>query len=462
VLDSSTAQSLAKIVGEANLLTGPYDLDRYSADALTPFRAFGVERAFDRLADAVVRPGSTKEVSEIVALASRRQTPLVPYGGGTGLMGGALPVQGGIIVDLGRMNRVLAVNPTDLTAEVEAGLSLQELEEKLTEHGLMPGHDPYSLPIATVGGAISTNGVGYRAAAHGPMGEQVVALEVVLPDGGVMTTRPVPKYSSGPNLNQLFVGSEGVFGIIIRATVQVYRLPEARVFATASFDSFDQGFAAAAELLALGVRPALLDLSEEEGDIQLYLLFEGFREGVSAQEKRSMQVCRRFGGRATGSGPALAYWKDRHRSGLNYKTSAWGKPRQVRWDLAGGHVFDYLHLGLPISKVLEYRRRCDQIMAGTGIRVAEYSIWSRPELFSMLLVAEPGAGDGFRDNLAGVVEQVLSLAQDLGGVMEYCHGVGVKLNHLLSREMGVGHDVLRALKLALDPADIMNPGKLGL
>ncbi len=463
MLDSSTTQSLAKIVGEANVLTGPYDLDRYSADALTPFRAFGAERAFERLADAVVRPGSTKEVSEIVALALRRQTPLVPYGGGTGVMGGTLPVRGGIIVDLGRMNRVLAVNPTDLTAEVEAGLVLQDLAEKLAEQGLMPGHDPYSVPIATVGGAISTNGVGYRAAAHGPMGQQVVALEVVLPDGSVMNTRPVPKYSSGPNLNQLFIGSEGVFGIITRATVQVYRFPEAQVFATASFDNFDRGFGAAAELLALGVRPALLDLTEEEDGVQLFLLFEGFWEGVAAQEQRSMQVCQRFGGRATGSGPTMAYWKDRHESGLNYKRSALGQPRQVRWDLAGGRAFDYLHVGLPISKVLEYRRQCDQIMAGSGVRVVEYAIWSRPELFSMLLVAEPGAaGDSFRDNLAGVVEQVLSLAQDMGGVMEYCHGVGVKLNHLLAREMGVGHDVLRALKRALDPANIMNPGKLGL
>jgi FAD/FMN-containing dehydrogenase len=462
VLDSLTTQSLAKIVGPDNLLTGPYDLDRYSADALTPFRAFGAERAFDRLADAVVRPGSTQEVSEIVALAGRSQTPLIPYGGGTGVMGGTIPVRGGIIVDLGRMNRVLAINSTDLTAEVEAGLVLQDLEEKLAERGLMSGHDPYSLPIATVGGAISTNGVGYRAAAHGPMGHQVVALEVVLPDGRVITTRPVPKYSSGPSLNQLFIGSEGVFGIITKATVQVYRAPEAQVFASASFDSFDQGFAAAAELLALGIRPALLDLSEEDEGIQLFLLFEGFREGVAAQEQRSMQVCVGFGGRAIGSGPTLAYWKDRHQSGLSYKSSALGLPRQVRWDRVGQHAFDYLHLGLPISKVLEYRRRCVEIMAGSGVRVTEYAIWSRPELFSMLLVAEPGAGDSFRDNLAGVVEQVLSLAQDMGGVMEYCHGVGVKLNHLLAREMGAGHDVLRALKQTLDPANIMNPGKLGL
>jgi FAD/FMN-containing dehydrogenase len=101
-------------------------------------------------------------------------------------------------------------------------------------------------------------------------------------------------------------------------------------------------------------------------------------------------------------------------------------------------------------------------MAGSGVRVREYAIWSRPELFSMMMSPELGSDDNFRENLARVVEQVLTLAQDMGGVMEYCHGVGVKLNHLLSREMGVGHDVLRSLKQALDPANIMNPGKLGL
>jgi alkyldihydroxyacetonephosphate synthase len=462
VLDSSTIQSLANIVGVDNVLTDPDDLDRYSADALTPFRAFGAEEAFDHLADVVVRPGSAQEVAEVVKEAGQRRTPLVPFGGGTGVMGGTLPVRGGIILDMGRMNRVLGINPTNLTAEVEAGVVLRDLVERLAEAGLMPGHDPYSVPIATVAGAISTNGVGYRASAFGPMGDQVVALEVVLPDGRILATRPVPKYSSGPNLNQLFIGSEGVFGIITRATIRVYRQPEAQAFATTAFDSFDQGFDAAAELLALGIRPTLLDLTEDADGVRLHLLFEGFREGVAAQEGRSAQVCAQLGGRSIGSEPTLAYWRDRYQSAENYKRSALGRPRQVRWNSWSGRAFDYLHLALPISKVLEYRRRCDRIMAGTGVRVVEYAIWSRPELFSMLLAAEPGAGGDFRGALARVVEQVLTLAQDMGGVMEYCHGVGVKLNHLLARELGAGHEVVRALKQALDPANIMNPGKLGL
>ena len=377
-------------------------------------------------------------------------------------MGGTVPARGGVVVDLKRMDRILEVNAKDLTAVVEGGVVLHDLVEKLAEHDLMPGHDPYSVPIATVAGTISTNGVGYRAAAFGPMGDQVMALEVVLPDGRVIATKPVPKYSSGPNLNQLFIGSEGAFGIITKATIKVFRLPEAHAYATMSFDGFGQGFEAAAEITALGIRPTLLDLTEDDDGILLHLLFEGFTEGVPAQQERAKRVCSQFGGRDVGPEPTMEYWRYRHQSAENYKRTALGKPRQVRWNRTGWRAFDYLHIALPISKVLEYRNRCEQLMEGTGVRVVEYALWSRPELFSMLLTYDGEEGDGFRDRLAEVVHQVLTLAQDMGGIMEYCHGVGVKLNHLLARELGVGHDVIRDMKRTLDPAGIMNPGKLGL
>ena len=462
-LPESLINSLAEVLGRENVLTGPYDLDRYSGDALSPTRAFGAEDSFERLADVVARPGSTEDVSAVLKLANESSTPVVPFGAGTGVMGATVPAFGGIVLDLQRMNKVLAINPTDMTTEVEAGVVLEDLENALSPHGLMPGHDPYSVPIATVGGAISTNGVGYRAGAHGPMGDQVVALEAVLPDGRVMSTRAVPNQSAGPSLKHLFIGSEGVFGVITKATVRVFRLPESQVFCGVAFDSFDQGFNAAAEMFALGVRPTLVDLTEEEEGILFHLLFEGFREGVQANEKRAMAVCAQFGGRPVGPGPTVAYWEDRRQSAENYKVSALGKPRSVRWSRwQGRRDFDYLHLGLPISKVLEYRKQCDEIMSQSGIRAVEYAIWSRPELFSMLIVSESGAAADSRERLGRTAEKLLQLCLDMGGVMEYCHGVGVKLNHLLAREMGVGQDVVRALKLALDPNNIMNPGKLGL
>ena len=475
---SELAANLVAIVGPEHVLTDPDALDRYSADALTPYRAYYADAVFERLADVVVRPGNTGEVSAVVAFAQRSAVPIVPYGGGTGVMGGVLPARGGILLDLSRLNRIIAVSPDAMTAQVQAGIILQDLYDGLEPYGLMPGHDPYSVPIATVGGAISTNGVGYRAAAFGPMGEQVVALEVVLPDGRIIATRAVPKLSAGPNLNHLFIGAEGVLGVITEATLRVYRIPEACANATVEFADFAAGFAAVSELLAIGIRPALLDLTEDDAGVLLHLRFEGFREGVEAGMSRTLAICQAAGGWDAGPEPTLDYWQQRHDSALNYRDNALGRPRAVRWQRQWGRTFDYLHMSLPSDRVLDYRRQADALLAARGIEVLEYSLWSRPEFFSMLIApadaGEPGrrrgrerrSGDSsdpeVRANLSAAVDEVLQLAQDLGGIMEYCHGVGVKLNHLLGREQGASAAVIQDLKRMLDPAGIMNPDKLGL
>ena len=462
-LDDTAIASLARIVGAENVLADDDSLDRYTGDSLSPSRAFGAADAFERLADVVVRPGSTAEVAEVVRWANERGLPVIPYGGGTGVMGAVVPAHGGLVLDVKRMNRILSVDYDSLTVRVEAGAVLGDVETALAEYGLMIGHDPYSVPIATVAGTISTNGVGYRACAHGPMGEQVVGLEAVLPDGRVIETRDVPKYSSGPNLNHLFIGAEGTFGVITRATIRVYRIPECSQFASVGFDTFEEGFKAASEMLAIGIRPSLLDLTEEDGEVTLHLLFEGFTEGVAAQAQRAEAVCDAAGGYSLGTEPTEHYWEVRRDSAENYKLTALGQPRQVRWNRwRRRRGFDYLHLALPSSKVLEYKRQASEILAGQGIAVAEYAIWSRPEMFSMLILPESGDPSEARRRLARTVDRVLKLGQDMGGTMEYCHGVGVKLNHLLARELGASHDAIRQLKQTLDPNNIMNPGKLGL
>ena len=460
MLDPALFKSLTRVLGQGSVSAREDDLERYSTDALTPLRAFRASATLECTADVVVVPRSVEQVVEVVKLASMYKVPIVPYGGGTGVMGAALPVRGGIVMDLKGLNKVLDINTVDRTVLVEAGVVLSDLVTALEEHGLMPGHDPWSVPIATVAGAISTNGVGYRAASYGPMGEQVLGLEVVMPNGELLTTRSVPKYSSGPNLNQLFIGTEGVFGIITKATLRVFRIPEKRSFATFGFESFEAGFRAVGELFGLGLRPTLVDLTEEQDNgVQLYMMYEGYKEGVSAQRRRSFQVCGGFGGRDLGAGPTIEYWNTRHSSGENYRNDMLEQPRRVRWERSS-RVFDYLHLAIPVSRVLAYRERCDEILSSRGVRVAEYAIWTQPELFSMLLVPADGVTDNFIDNLGEAVDQVLSLAQDMGGSMEYCHGVGVKLAHLLPREMGVGFDVAKAIKRTLDPNNIMNPGKL--
>ena len=461
MLDTQLIESLIQVLGCGNVSTREDDLDRYSADALTPFRAFKAASSLERTADAVVMPQSVQQVVEVVNLASSYSVPIVPYGGGTGVMGAALPVQGGIVMDLKGLDGVLDVNPTDRTVLVEAGVILEDLVKVLEGHGLMLGHDPWSVPIATVAGTIATNGVGYRASRYGSMGEQVLGLEVVLPNGRVLTTRSVPKYSSGPNLNHLFIGTEGIFGVITKATLRVFRLPEDRSFATIGYDSFEDGFNAVAELFALGLRPALVDLTEESGSgVRLYMMYEGYREGVSAERRRSLKVCCGLGGRDLGKAETLDYWNNRYQSGESYRREMLNQPRSIRRRWGAVRSFDYVHMALPVSQVLDYRRQCDEILSKRGVKAVEYSIWTQPELFSMLLTPTGGSTNEAGDALAEAVDEVLTLAQDLGGTMEYCHGVGVKLAHLLPREMGEGMEVVKATKRTIDPANIMNPGKL--
>ena len=451
-------ERLKGLLEPSRVVTEEAEVRRYSQDALTPSRAFDAAPLLERRGDVLVRPKSTEEVSWVVRVAREFAAPVIPYGGGTGVMGGITPLRGGIIVDLGLMNGIVGISPQDMTATAEAGVILEDLGAALTEQGLMLGHDPWSVPIATVGGAISTNGVGYRAAAVGPMGAQVLGLEVVMPSGDVISTRSVPKTSSGPNLNHLFIGSEGVFGIITRATLRVYRQPEERVFSTFRFQTFEDGFGALTEMFGLGLRPAVVDLADDFEGVHLYMVFEGYRELVDAQRRRSAEVCATRKGRDMGPTEASIYWDTRYRVAEAYRDSLAHSPEGEASRLPG-RSFDYLHVALPVSKVLDYRLQCESIFSKYDIRGTEFAIWTELELFSMVLV--PGT-DTRPEDMPKAVEEALTLAQDMGGIMEYCHGVGVKLAHLLPREMGSSLEVVRAMKMALDPQNIMNPGKLAL
>jgi alkyldihydroxyacetonephosphate synthase len=147
----------------------------------------------------------------------------MPYGGGSGLMGGALSIRPCVVVDLSALNRIIEVDSESRSARVQAGLVLEALERRLNDEGYILGHDPWTVPVATVGGAISTNSVGYRAGVYGSMGDQVLGLEAVLPNGEILRTRAVEKSSAGIDLKALFIGGEGCFGIITEATIRIAR-----------------------------------------------------------------------------------------------------------------------------------------------------------------------------------------------------------------------------------------------
>lgn len=479
------AEALTALLGQGKVLFDRETLDAYAADGLRPSRSYPGLAKLSPQPWAVVRPASTEDVAAVVRLAAARRFPVVPYGGGSGLMGGALALQPSLVIDLTAMNRILAISGADRTATAEAGVVLADLERELNRHRLILGHDPWSLPIATVGGAISTDGLGYRALRYGSMGDQVLGLTVVLPDGRVLATRAVAHHSTGPNLNRLFIGAEGCLGIITEATLRVYPQPEGRELLAYAFADFEVGFAAITDMFAIGLQPALLDYGEgfaapvpngrrrapPAGHERpaLYLAFEGIREEVEGQAQRARRTCVQRGGRELGPGEAQRFWEERHQVALRYVRSrapSKGSGQALKTGerlAAAGPRFDYVHVALPAGKVLEYRRLCQAILARHRLQPLEYGIWCQPELFSAVVVRASLGGRAATTAMAAAIDEMLAQAQALGGSMEYCHGVGVRLAHLMEQEHSpVGLEVLRAVKMALDPHNIMNPGKLAL
>jgi alkyldihydroxyacetonephosphate synthase len=450
------AAALAEIVGPDNVISGETAV-RYAWDALAAGRGY---RDFDSLDPhplAAVRPASTEEVAAIVRFAAGERVPLVPLGGGSGLMGGAVPAKPAVVVDLTRMDRVLAVDPQAMSARVQAGAVLRSVDEALQPHSLMLGHDPWTVGVATIGGAIATNSIGYRGARYGSMGEQVLGLTAVLPDGSVVTTRPARKSSVGMDLNGLFIGSEGCFGIVTEAIIRVFPTPESRALGAYEFPSFEDGFEAVTEVDRLGLAPSLMDFGEDYTDngeptvARLHIGFEGYRQGVRAAAKRARRVSRSHGARTLPNKLARRFWARRHDIGDRYAESRRsGSPRAV-----APPGFDFVHVSLPASRVVEYRSACLRVLEEHRLQPYEIGLWCTPELFSVSM-------GGPREALSAAVDDLVMAAQDMGGSMEYTHGVGLRLAHLMEREHGPGLDTLRAIKRALDPLDIMNPGKLAL
>ena len=340
----------------------------------------------------------------------------------------------------------------------------------------MLGHDPWSLSLATLGGAIATNGLGYMAARYGSMGEQVLGLTVVLPDGDILRTRAVPKASAGLDLKHLFIGTEGCFGIITEAAVRVFVEPEERLLRAYSFLSFEAGFEAVAGIFALGLAPSLLDYGEvrripgagrlmkryhQEPGPALYLGFEGPRGVAASEMERADRICKTGGGADLGAEEAMGFWENRHWMAEQHaRLSRRGWQRLT--GLAGNMKMDFVHVAVPQGRVIEYDRRCREIMKRHGVHPVEWGLWTSPELFSMVMVKASLTPARAGQGLSEAVDEMLALAQSMGGSMEYCHGVGLRLAHLMGEEHGKGLEVMRGIKTALDPHNILNPGKLGL
>ena len=455
---------LVAAVGEAHVRTDMRSREETARDGLRPARTALVEGAAPIAPLAVVRPAATDEVAAVLRAAAMFGIPTVPYGGGTGLMGGALSVRPGIVLDLRRMDHVLEIRPEDRTARVQAGTIIADLNAALAPHGLVCGHDPWTVPIATVGGTISTQGLGYLAARYGGIGDQVLGLEVVLADSTVVRTRAAERSATGPQLRRLWIGAEGTLGVITEAVLRVFPLPEVRRLHSVTFPTFADGYRAICAMAGIGLRPAMTDYGgppDQEEPARLNLAFEGYAEEVDAAERRALAICRAHGMTDLGDVEAHSFFEARHVDPRRLRNWRSGERSEPAPGMPGSSVFEYMHLYVPQSCVLAFFARATEIFTSAGAHVAEWGLWNQPELVSLVAHCRTDTPEALA-RVRDAHDATVRLAQDLGGSMEYVHGVGIRLAHLMGREHGAGLDVLRRIKQALDPDGVLNPGKLAL
>jgi FAD/FMN-containing dehydrogenase len=462
-------RSLARILDKDRVVHDEEELRQYSRDALDETRALP-PKFRPMLPIAIVRPITEEDVITIVKFANKSRVPLVPYGGGTGLMGGATTLKRGVVVDMRNM-KSMEISTEDLTANVGAGVVIRELASEAKQHGLLFAHDPWSAGHSTVGGTIATNGVGYLACKYGSMGDQVLGLRAVTGGGNLLEIKPAKKKSTGFELNKMFIGSEGVLGIITHATLKLYPLPSAQKVLAFEFDDLPSGYRCVRSLFSHGVQPASLDLFEAfdvNADVdtrtwlqdpegtRLYVAFDGFSEEVDVLGAKTMNIVKELNGSELSAEVAEEYWRGRYDIANRYISFLKGGStnRSTNRDIK----FDFIQASIPAGKVLEFDKACMDIASKYKIEVQGHGIWQAPEFYSMNLFAPSASAN---DRMYMAMNEMLKRAIELG-TMEYVHGVGMKLAHLMKQAHSDGMNLMKRIKRVLDPSNIMNPGKLSL
>jgi D-lactate dehydrogenase (cytochrome) len=413
--------------------------------------------------DVVVFPDTIDEVSEIVRLCAAHGTPLIPFGAGSSVEGQVLAVQGGVCVDLSQMNRVLALHPEDLDATVQAGVTRKQLNEALKGSGLFFPVDPGA--DATLGGMAATRASGTNAVRYGTMRENVLAMTVVLADGRIVRSGSrARKSATGYDLTRLFVGSEGTLGIITELTVRLFPLPEALSSAVCAFGSMDEAIATVIQTIQLGVPVARIEIldalsiaavnryshmSLREAPT-LFFEFHGSPSGVAEHARTVQEIAAGHGGMdfewATRPEDRSHLWQARHDAYFACLALRPGS-RSVTTDVC-----------VPISRLAECIRSTMDSVAASGLTAPLLGHAGDGNFHLAVLVNPEDSEEMARAQKlnAGIVELALKLEGTCSGE----HGVGLGKRRYLAAEHGEALNVMRLIKQALDPRNLLNPGKL--
>ncbi len=413
--------------------------------------------------DVVVYPETTDEVSAIVKLCAARDVPVIPYGTGTSLEGHVAALKGGVCIDLMRMDRIVSVNPEDMDVTVEAGVTRKKLNEDLRDTGLFFPIDPGA--DASIGGMTATRASGTNAVRYGTMRENVLAMTVVMADGRIIrTSRRARKSSAGYDLTRLFVGSEGTLGVITEITLRLYGIPEAVSAAVCSFPDLETAIETVISTIQAGVPVARIELLD---DVQmdainkyskmdfpvlptLFFEFHGSKNSVVEQVETVEALAADVGAGdfqwAVKQEDRNRLWQARHDS--LYACMA----------LKPGCKGMATDVCVPISRLAECILETRKDIEETGL-LAPIVGHVGDGNFHVILLVDPEDKGGL-EICKAFNERLVMRALAMDGTCTGEHGIGYGKMDFLVAEHGEAVSVMRAVKMALDPQNIMNPGKI--
>ncbi|GAW91563.1 FAD-binding oxidoreductase [Calderihabitans maritimus] len=450
-------EQLTQALGEENVLTEKEELAAYSFDATADIPKV--------VPQVVVTPTSTQQVQEVVKIAAKYKMPLYTRGSGTNLSGGTIPLNQGIVMVMVKMNKILEIDAENLTATVQPGVIIQDLNDAVAEYGLIYPPDPGTVATATMGGSVAECSGGLRGLKYGVTKHYVMGLEVVLANGKVMrcggkTVKNVTAY----DMVKLFVGSEGTLGVITEIIVKLIPAPETRKSALAVFRSLDDAAKAITGIIANKVIPATLEIMDNvtirtvenyarvglPTDAEAVLLIEvdGIPEVVEKEAEVVARVCRENNGElklAETAEERDEIWQAR-RAAL--PALAQVSPTTVLEDAT-----------VPRSKIPDMLKALRHIAEKYQLTIGTFGHAGDGNLHPTILTDENNAEEMKRVHKA--VDEIFEVALSLGGTLSGEHGIGIAKQKYLEKEFGeAGIEALKAIKKALDPENILNPGKI--
>jgi glycolate oxidase len=450
---------LKKIVGEKNFSDNPADLYVYGSDA-------SVHQA---LPAVIVRPNSIEEVQKIIRYADKNKIPVVPRGAGSGTSGHTVPIDGGIILDMKKMNRILEIKPEDMLVKVEPGVVDDDLNRALKPLGMFYPPAPASSRIATIGGEIAANASGVRSVKYGATRDYVYGMKVVLANGDLVNLGSNTRvHSSGYQLERLIVGSEGTLAVVVEATMGIRPIPKFRCLAVANFDKLEDAGKAISEIISSGCEPSMLELMDKIGivavnkamdlglkEVGAIILFEAdgnVKEAVDFEIEKMKKICKKHNGTDIKKSYDLAE-RTKLFSGRKKLFAALSRYKEgiICTDLADD-------MGVPNSKIAETALKIHEIAKKNNVIMAVYGHCGSGVIHTKIML-DPKKKSQWKD-AERVIEELYDFIDSVGGVTSAEHGIGLSKAPPWKKARSDMLPMMRKVKKALDPNNIMNPHKL--